>query len=385
MTLELQNIGMIKEAKVNIDGLTVIAGENDTGKSTVGKALFYIHILQDEINNSTKKTINYIDKFKNLNKRVNKLTKKDQNILSKYETFNVNNSELQTKFQKLKKEFIESYKERKDKTNELEANIQTIIQQYEQKLQNLPQELQEKVFYFQLSSISQVSLIEKQESKVIFIDTPILANFFDFFSMLATVQNEIEYEINNYPYLSKSLYNQLRLQLKKETTLDKYLQINILKEIIGGELKTNSMGDLVFVKNDGSTYPVNAVATGIKNFGILQLLLKNNYLTKDAILIVDEPEVHLHPKWQLKYAEFVVNLVQNGVKVFINSHSPYMIEALQRYSERANVPSDFYLAEDGYISKVEDSNSQTLSRIFKKLSEPFDVFDEMDSESLQNG
>jgi len=39
MTLELKNIGMIKEANVKIDGLTVIAGENDTGKSTVGKRL----------------------------------------------------------------------------------------------------------------------------------------------------------------------------------------------------------------------------------------------------------------------------------------------------------------------------------------------------------
>ena len=42
MILELKNIGMIKEANVKIDGLTVIAGENDTGKSTVGKALYLI-------------------------------------------------------------------------------------------------------------------------------------------------------------------------------------------------------------------------------------------------------------------------------------------------------------------------------------------------------
>ena len=40
MELKLKNIGMINEANVKIDGLTVIAGENDTGKSTVGKALY---------------------------------------------------------------------------------------------------------------------------------------------------------------------------------------------------------------------------------------------------------------------------------------------------------------------------------------------------------
>ena len=48
MELQLKNIGMIKEATVKIDGLTVIAGENDTGKSTVGK-MFFALIKSDMI------------------------------------------------------------------------------------------------------------------------------------------------------------------------------------------------------------------------------------------------------------------------------------------------------------------------------------------------
>ncbi len=40
MELYLQNIGKITEASVRIDGISVIAGENDTGKSTVGRVLF---------------------------------------------------------------------------------------------------------------------------------------------------------------------------------------------------------------------------------------------------------------------------------------------------------------------------------------------------------
>ncbi|MDQ7084943.1 MAG: hypothetical protein Q9M36_08415 [Sulfurovum sp.] len=62
----------------------------------------------------------------------------------------------------------------------------------------------------------------------------------------------------------------------------------------------------------------------------------------------------------------------------INSLSPYMIEALQRYGQKANIPTDFYLADDYKI--VEDKES--LSKIFAKLSEPFDEFDKMDSELL---
>ncbi|MFI3297881.1 MAG: hypothetical protein R3Y59_09730, partial [bacterium] len=42
MKIELYNINKIKSASVDIGGLTVIAGNNDTGKSTVGKMLFSI-------------------------------------------------------------------------------------------------------------------------------------------------------------------------------------------------------------------------------------------------------------------------------------------------------------------------------------------------------
>ena len=100
-------------------------------------------------------------------------------------------------------------------------------------------------------------------------------------------------------------------------------------------------------------------------------------------MVLDEPEVHLHPKWQLEMAKVIVELVKNGMKILVNTHSPYMIEALQRYSELEKVNSDFYLAEDGYIKKENDSNSETLAKIFEKLSEPFDVFEEMDSQRME--
>jgi len=323
MQLQLKNIGMIKEATVKIDGLTVIAGENDTGKSTVGKALYYSYIIDEKMEEIDNNAIPFISEGGRFQK------------------------EIQENVQKNKK--------------------------------NIQKNIQEKIFYFQLADNSIVNLDDKIKSNVIFIDTPILTNFFDFFSILDTIQHNIDYIINNYPYLSRSLYMQLKLELKKETTLDKYEQLNILKEIIGGELKTDAMGQLVFSKENGSIHNVNAVATGIKNFGILQLLLKNNYLTKDAILIIDEPEVHLHPKWQLQYAKFIVNLVKDGVKVFINSHSPYMIEALKRYSDKEKLQdkTNFYLASDGII---EDKNK--LQEIYEKLSEPFDEFDKMDSDIL---
>jgi predicted ATPase len=42
MEIIIKHIGRLPKAKIILDGLTVIAGENDTGKSTVGKVLFSI-------------------------------------------------------------------------------------------------------------------------------------------------------------------------------------------------------------------------------------------------------------------------------------------------------------------------------------------------------
>jgi predicted ATPase len=100
------------------------------------------------------------------------------------------------------------------------------------------------------------------------------------------------------------------------------------------------------------------------------------------VILLDEPEVHLHPNWQLKYAEIITLLVKNNINILVTTHSSYMLEALERYAEKYKIEdkTNFYLAKDGVIKS--ESNNQTLSEIIVKLSEPFSIFDEMDAEKL---
>ena len=42
MELKIQNVNIIKSADIKLNGLTVIVGENDSGKSTVGRVLFSV-------------------------------------------------------------------------------------------------------------------------------------------------------------------------------------------------------------------------------------------------------------------------------------------------------------------------------------------------------
>lgn len=330
MQLELQNIGMIKEAKVNIDGLTVIAGENDTGKSTVGKALFmflhnfnFVHKGLSSIKNSNDRS--QIREHINTSYRIEALM--EQSFLP----------ELIFKNQITNAEFLL-----------LDDNY--TIHLYVDK----NHQIQPKDHLNVPHSVEPLSPI--------IIETPLVWNFIKLVKDISLIESRMNIKLN-YPYLMKELIFKMSIESSKRG-------INITKSIsdlINGIFKEDEQGNFFFERNH-KRIELENTATGIKTFGIFQVLSQNNWLNSDTVLILDEPEVHLHPKWQLKMAKVIVDLVQNGVKIIVNSHSPYMIEALQRYSEKANVPSDFYLAEDGYISKVENSNSQTLSKIFEKLS-----------------
>lgn len=103
-----------------------------------------------------------------------------------------------------------------------------------------------------------------------------------------------------------------------------------------------------YLRSDGLKVNLLDCATGIKAFAVLQLLIKNGFLNNKTLLIIDEPEAHLHPQWIVEYARLVVLLNKElGVKFFIATHNPDMISALKYISEKEGVSKElnFYLAE----------------------------------------
>ena len=324
MELQLKNIGMIKEANVKIDGLTVIAGENDTGKSTVGKALFLTYSSMrlepvsniklfgtEDIHNLGRKNI-YGEQIK-------------KNIFSK-QSFN-------------------------------SSSLMRIVHN--------------KNFFEYSDEFIHDTLYKKdiKIANIAFIETPLVWNLQNLFrtsiyieSHLKTLGEDIDIP---YPFLIKDLYFKLSTQQKyTEDWTNSYKKK--ITSIIDGEFKKDEDGIFRFYRQN-KRFELVDVATGIKTFGILQTLLDNNRLNSYSLLILDEPEVHLHPEWQLKMAKIIVELVKNGVKIVVNSHSPYMIEALKRYSELEEIENkiNFYLAENGYIE-----HQESLENIFEKLVLP---------------
>jgi hypothetical protein len=132
--------------------------------------------------------------------------------------------------------------------------------------------------------------------------------------------------------------------------------------------------DFYFSDNQNVKHKVTNVASGIKSFGIIQLLIQANILNERSLLIIDEPETHLHPEWQVKYAELLVQLAKSGIPILLTSHSPYIIQGLRYYSERELEPEKvtYYLAEYQAEENCAEIVNVTddLNRIFSKLSEP---------------
>ena len=64
MIFKIKNFGKIDEANIKLDGITVICGDNNTGKSTVGKALFsFFNSLYDLNNRISSIKISQIRNF----------------------------------------------------------------------------------------------------------------------------------------------------------------------------------------------------------------------------------------------------------------------------------------------------------------------------------
>ena len=74
---------------------------------------------------------------------------------------------------------------------------------------------------------------------------------------------------------------------------------------------------------------------------VIKQLLRNKMLSEKGILILDEPEVYLHPKWQLVFAEIIVLLQKKyDLHILLTTHSPYFLRAVEVFAGKNGKPAD---------------------------------------------
>ncbi|MEI0602960.1 AAA family ATPase [Brachyspira alvinipulli] len=443
MELQLRNIGMIKEANIILDGLTLIAGENDTGKSTVGKALYAVVA---GLNNSEKNYKEYVEEIKILpivrnivRKSENEFIKKmnDENSLVRKNKLDIN--DFQEKINEIISFFdfntdnldkyyyiFEDYKntlQSYDLYNCIEEDIKEYfnilrnkqnineIKHYSIK-QHILNELKNNIQSFNTEK-SNISILE-DNSKIINID--IINNQFNDDELIGNVYaadityietpfifNIIENYITPYKLKKYTIDNHI-IDLSKKIieNKNKYItdnnyflfeELNKTKKLsdsiqknINGFIEYDDVKNILLFKKNNNDIELSNTAVGIKSFAIIDLLLKSGVFNDKHILILDEPEVHLHPKWQIEYAKLMVKMAEElDIQILINSHSPYFIEAIQKYSEKSEKIADktnFYLSEkqDNDYAVIKNVNDD-IESIYKTLA---DAYRKLDEDTLWN-
>jgi ATPase subunit of ABC transporter with duplicated ATPase domains len=149
----------------------------------------------------------------------------------------------------------------------------------------------------------------------------------------------------------------------------------ILNQIVKGDFKRDAASKgspfSLFEEGQEATKAEN-LSMGLKFFVLLRHMLQKGILNKKDILILDEPENHLHPEWQVQYAKILVLLQKTyDLTLLVTSHSPDMISALQRIAEVEQLDGiNFYLAE----SSEENPSMFTYRNLGKDVEPIFHLF-----------
>jgi hypothetical protein len=100
------------------------------------------------------------------------------------------------------------------------------------------------------------------------------------------------------------------------------------KTILGGKVQISETG-IVNFQPDGSkqSLVIEMSASIIKSLASLVFYLRHQSRPRD-VLIIDEPELNLHPENQSKLARFLCELSNAGLDIIISTHSDYIIREI---------------------------------------------------------
>lgn len=125
----------------------------------------------------------------------------------------------------------------------------------------------------------------------------------------------------------------------------------MFEEVLDGKISANKdfAQVLLYTSKDGTKQiDISKASSGIKCITVLERLYNNGYLDRGTLLIIDEPEVHLHPKWIVDFARIIIALNKHfGVTVLLASHNPDFISAIKYVSNKEKCAENvtFYLSE----------------------------------------
>jgi hypothetical protein len=115
---------------------------------------------------------------------------------------------------------------------------------------------------------------------------------------------------------------------RKRTSGYAPLADELAREVIQGAIDVDAHGDVGF-RPEGAhaRIDLHLASSSVKALAGLDFYLRH-LAQKGQFLIIDEPELNLHPASQRKVARLLARLARAGIKVMISTHSDYIIREL---------------------------------------------------------
>lgn len=368
MKITIQNLGILKQADFEVGDLTVICGKNNTGKTYATYALYgflkiWKHLIDigidlseiEELIEQNAKKIDLDKIWKERKKLVNKVCKSYSNILFKI-------------FASEEKKFIDSKFHLQTRENVWDSSVSFSKTLKNKTYGNLKFQKEAgssvlKVFLLREEANDEKppltilkELIEDQVKEILFQDmfpdvfiasaertgVAIFRKDLDFARNRMLDELGMNRDIDPFEFLNK-VYTSYALPVKDNVDFarsledfsrqDSYLKkehpdiLNKFSEVIGGDYKV-IRGIIYFVpKKGGVKLLMNESSSAVRSLLDVGFYLRH-FARKGDLFIIDEPELNLHPENQCRLARLFACLVNAGLKIFITTHSDYIVKEI---------------------------------------------------------
>ncbi|MFR6434638.1 AAA family ATPase [Porphyromonas sp.] len=430
LQIHISNFRAIEDAQIALNGITVLTGLNATGKSTISRMMYYAgyyanhyqELIDDRLNGMlegiTLYLLQYLDLlpddermlfiFKGYRRFSHKPFEEEDAYLMIDTLQKHYESGAQVKSldrERLGKVLGKQFKNRQaffKGLEELKEVIEGVYEFYRRLLKDRPpiflrDKLSELFSTSKETLMKSFSVREGTEEivgpsrkdvgvftsfdRVFYIDSPMIANFSGDFPLGVLDQNWEELIQFFYDGRTRSLSES---EQRVEDLLAGITQGQVIlpSKDQDGVMRTRK---IFFTESSGESYAIKEVATGIKSFALIQSLLQKGLLTERTLLIIDEPEAHLHPQWTVEYARIITTLHRElGVKFLLATHSPRLVQSLSLFASEEEETAKsllFYMSEPTKTTPVryrfrELTEEEGIEPIFSCFNTAYDVMNQ---------
>ncbi len=395
MKVSLKNVGMLDEAEFEVGNLTIICGENNTGKTYATYSLYgYLDFMRSirgipffrfgskiiNSNNSKrqvkKKRWTYTELKEELETYIKNKTKSYKQyklaefMAGKEDDFG--NSSFDCSFNvsvESIKNAIKNYLESEEVSlnTRYKANFDHIV--YSDGLEIRQKDLyqiRDAIEHYTVILFDSILTIILPQNFILSVErtgASIFQQELDFnkiaqMEMIKKIIQDKEVDIFDIDDASEreQLYpkpvrdnikfiRNLRQKSKKNSIFQQYnsdlytMIIKSLGQLVGGKYRATDVGVLFQPKGSRKSYGIEIASSSVRSLLMLNYYILN-IAQKGDILMIDEPELNLHPKNQILMGRLIALLVNAGIKVFITTHSDYIVREISNCIMLNNLSSE---------------------------------------------